>query len=407
MMRIDRQVDHVETAGRQSRLRVAVIDVAASSGGALSILQDFTSYLVSEDTGVDWVLFVSSDVISSSVPWVRIVHTPWPKRNIVARLLWELIGARLAVDRAGVDGILSMQNMTVIGCALPQVVYVHQPLPFGTWMHWSMWRRSETELALRARFQKPLILHSVRVAQRTIVQTQWMKKAVAEAAHVSLERIAVVWPVTANRGINSPGSVSSYAESTPDFFFPAAPVQYKDHESLLQAVRILRDEEIAHTVLLTVAGNENSCARHIALEAKALGQAIVLAGQLPREQILELYTRSILVFPSRLETFGIPLLEARQAGGWIVASDTPFAREILEGYSRVVFSRPGCPAELAKNMQAVWQCSHDPKMVHQIASDHQSASGVAGGWRDLVSIVGSVVRTAQLSASNENRRPLR
>src|SRR5450756_2272223 len=75
MTHIGQQVDHAKSASGQSRLRVAVIDVAASSGGALSILQDFTCYLTSKNTGVDWVLFVSSDAISSRVPWVRIVHT--------------------------------------------------------------------------------------------------------------------------------------------------------------------------------------------------------------------------------------------------------------------------------------------------------------------------------------------
>jgi glycosyltransferase involved in cell wall biosynthesis len=381
--------------------------VAASSGGALTILQDFTDYLVSKDTGVDWVLFVSSDVISSSVPWVHIMHTPWPKWSIVARFLWEMVGARLAVERAGVDGILSMQNMTVVGCSLPQVVYVHQSLPFATWMHWSVWRWSETELALRARVQKPLILHSVRVAQRTIVQTQWMKKAVAEATHVSTERIVVVRPAIGGRIANSSCGISGYTGSIPDFFLPAAPVKYKDHESLLRAVRILQDEGIPRTVLLTIKGNENSCARHIAVEAKALGGAVILAGQLPREQILGLYSRSILVFPSRLETFGLPLLEARQAGGWIVASDTPFAREILEGYSRVVFSRPCSPRNLAESMQVAWHSSRDDRPWHPIESDHQDVSGVAGGWGDVVSLVTSVVRTAKLSASSEKGRLLR
>jgi glycosyltransferase involved in cell wall biosynthesis len=152
---------------------------------------------------------------------------------------------------------------------------------------------------------------------------------------------------------------------------------------------------------LTVKGDENSCARHIAEEVKALGRVVVLAGQLPREQILGLYRCSILVFPSLLETFGLPLLEARQAGGWIVASDTPFAREILDGYSRAYFSKPHSPEDLARSMQAAWQCSRDPNMEHQIESDHQAILGMVSGWRDLASVVNSVVRTAKARVSSE------
>lgn len=42
-----------------------------------------------------------------------------------------------------------------------------------------------------------------------------------------------------------------------------------------------------------------------------------------------MYAKSILVFPSHIETLGLPLLEARAAGCRIVASDIAAAREAL------------------------------------------------------------------------------
>jgi len=50
-----------------------------------------------------------------------------------------------------------------------------------------------------------------------------------------------------------------------------------------------------------------------------------------------MYAKSILVFPSYVESFGLPLLEAKLTGTYIIASDTPFCREILNGYDNVEF----------------------------------------------------------------------
>lgn len=46
---IDRHVDHAKTVSILSRPRVVVVDIAAYSGGALSILKDFTDYLALQD----------------------------------------------------------------------------------------------------------------------------------------------------------------------------------------------------------------------------------------------------------------------------------------------------------------------------------------------------------------------
>ena len=50
-----------------------------------------------------------------------------------------------------------------------------------------------------------------------------------------------------------------------------------------------------------------------------------------------MYAKSILVFPSYVESFGLPLLEAKLTETYIIASDTPFCREILNEYDKVEF----------------------------------------------------------------------
>ncbi len=59
------------------------------------------------------------------------------------------------------------------------------------------------------------------------------------------------------------------------------------------------------------------------------GIAIHNLGQLPRDQVLELYTKSrALIFPSTLESFGLPLIEAQHMGVPILAPEADYVRDV-------------------------------------------------------------------------------
>ena len=76
-------------------------------------------------------------------------------------------------------------------------------------------------------------------------------------------------------------------------------------------------------------------------------------GRIPHAQVEALYRDSVLVFPSYIETVGLPMLEARRHGRHIIASDRPFSREVLAGYPNAEFFDPFDPAALARAMLRV------------------------------------------------------
>ena len=62
-------------------------------------------------------------------------------------------------------------------------------------------------------------------------------------------------------------------------------------------------------------------------------------GSIPYEELLTYYKRcNGLLFPSKLESFGLPLVEAAIFGVPVIAADLPYAREVLEGYEGVQFA---------------------------------------------------------------------
>ena len=60
-------------------------------------------------------------------------------------------------------------------------------------------------------------------------------------------------------------------------------------------------------------------------------------GTLDYAEVIGMYEKSVLLFPSYVETFGLPLKEARTVGAPILAADMPFSREILDGYDKVKY----------------------------------------------------------------------
>ena len=70
-----------------------------------------------------------------------------------------------------------------------------------------------------------------------------------------------------------------------------------------------------------------------------------------REQMAQRYSESILLFPSYLETVGLPLLEAKQYGAPIIASDCAYAHETVGEYENVSYFSAMRGEELAAQME--------------------------------------------------------
>ena len=120
------------------------------------------------------------------------------------------------------------------------------------------------------------------------------------------------------------------------FFYPAAAFSYKNHAVILDALAQLRDEPRIRAVF-TLSGTENQQARMLREDAEARNLPIDWVGGLTQREVFEQYTRSVLLFPSTIETAGLPLLEARLHRAPVIAADLEYAREALEGHDEASF----------------------------------------------------------------------
>lgn len=315
-------------------MRIVVNNIAASTGGAMTVLRDFYRCVCENDSENEWI-FLLADKYFEETDNVKIIAMPEVKKSGVKKLLFDFVTGRKFISALEPDVVFSMQNIITFGLKAPQVVYVHQSIPFQGAKHFSFLKNDERKLAVIQHWIGAIIKKSAQKSNKVIVQTQWMREAVCRLCRIPADAVSVVMPQVKPFEIDG---VPAFDETV--FFYPTAPALYKNNAAVYAACDRLERNGLDFSVTLTLP-RERSSGR------------VTCVGRLPYNEVVAYYHNATLVFPSYIETFGYPLAEARQAGTIVLASDTAFSREVLDGYPNAYFFDPFQPQELADLMERV------------------------------------------------------
>ena len=308
--------------------RIVVYDVAASASGALSVLNDFHAEVRNyRDKSIKWTFIISTPQLEETGN-IKVIRVPWVKKNWLCRLFFDYFIAPRIVKRERPDRIFSLQNTIVPNTDVGQVLYLHQPLPF---VEYKFTLFASPLFWVYQNIVARFIYSSVKRAGKVIVQTHWMKDACIEKTGIDSEKIMVIPPVIDI----VPKKFFAYENmDIPTFIYPATPLVYKHHKVIIEACKQLVQEGITNfRVIFTMTGTENKLARKLKAESEKYNLPIQFVGVLERDELFEWYSKAILLFPSYIETFGMPLLEAKMHKTPIITNDTPFANEILSSNS--------------------------------------------------------------------------
>jgi len=332
-------------------MRIAVIDVAAESGGALSVLRDFLSY-VSElnDEKNEYFVFVSKEVEIVN-PHIHYILKPEIKRSWISRLKWERVGALKELDELNIDVVFSLQNTALFSKKRKQIVYFHNVLLLEPKTKYSLWKKAERLYGIYTRVIAPYTLNSLKNADVVICQTNTVKneiqrrlpgtEAVAVNPNVSVEDAYLATAVRPIKG----------------FLYPTAPVPFKRIEETVACVRENKDwfDENHLEFLITVNGSENAYAQTVYAQAQGIS-CIRFIGYQKRETILALYRDHALLINSELESFPLPFQEAELVGAPVIAADYPYAQEILANTEGAAIYRKHDTHDMFEKMK--WALSH-------------------------------------------------
>ncbi|MDD3412657.1 MAG: glycosyltransferase [Lachnospiraceae bacterium] len=333
-------------------MRILVNDIAASKTGALSILTDFYEYVKLYDKENEWIFLIGGPFIEET-DRIKVIIMERVKSSQKNRLKFDLIQGSRFIKKYQPDVVFSLQNTLTRGNIynsngdkIPEILYVHQPLGFQKWKKFSFFKSEEREYAIYQYLIGAMIDASVKKADRVIVQTAWMKEAVIRKTLIAPDKIENILP-----NIPDLSSYKKEGEHNPkQFFFPSGEILYKNHECILKASRLLNQRGITdYKVFFTLKSLEDVTKRVY----EDNHDNIHWMGRISREEVFSFYNTSTLIFPSYIETFGVPLAEARQMNTLILASDCPFCHEVLDGYENAYFFNPFKEQELSQLMEHV------------------------------------------------------
>lgn len=117
-----------------------------------------------------------------------------------------------------------------------------------------------------------------------------------------------------------------------DFLYVASGDPHKNHRRLVEAWCLLAFEGLFPSLCLTISEKDSpDLSFWINEKKKQYGLSLDNLGIISYEQMKQLYGQvRALIYPSTFESFGLPLIEARQAGLAILAAEMDYVRDLLD-----------------------------------------------------------------------------
>ena len=326
----------------EARLKhVVVSGINIDSGGALSVLRDCLSATREFTATHRFTALVHDARVLEGLP-TRIEHRAFPrsKRSWLLRLWYEYVAFRKLSRELEATLWLSLHDVTPTVSAEYRAVYCHNPAPFHRLRVSDLWLAPKL-VAFRLLY--PFVYaHDIQANDAVIVQQDWMRSEFVR--RYGVRNVVVARPHVPNDPLPSTPTVAG------EFIYPCFPRVFKNVETACRAFASL--EDTGARLILTLSGKENAYARRLHRRFSRI-RSIEFAGRKSREEVSELYGRACaLVFPSTLETWGLPLSEFRRTGKPVFAADLPYAHESLAGYDQASFFDPTSHEALAHELRS-------------------------------------------------------
>lgn len=331
-----------------ARRNVVISAVNIRRGGTLTVLRDCLRYLSGRED-----LHVTALVHSRALcdyPGIDYIEIPWSIEGWGKRLKCEYVTMKgISEKLPETDLWLSLHDTTPNVVAKRQAVYCQTSFPFLKVRARDF--LMDKKIPLFALFTKYAYKKNVRRNRYLIVQQRWLRDGLSKMLRVDRSRFIVAPPAFEAPEIKD----TSALEPIPVFLYPAAPDCHKNFELLCEAAKRLERKLGADSfrVVLTVDGKEN---RYTGWLRKNWGdvRSVDFHGFMSKEELYAYYGKAAcLVFPSRVETWGLPISEFKPAGKPMLLADLPYAHESASGASTVSFFDVKDAEDLAHQMELV------------------------------------------------------
>lgn len=344
---------------------IVISAVNLRKGGTLTILRnclEYLSALVQESDAYRVVALVHKKELAD-YPGIEYIELPWTVKSWLLRLWCEYVTMhRLSKRLSPVYLWLSLHDTTPNVKAERRAVYCHNPFPFYPWK----WK----ELLLNYRivcfawFSKYIYRTNLHKNYRVLVQQQWIRDEFITMFHLPLKKIIVTLPAPVNSKPCKDRADNLSKVYT--FLYPSYGDIHKNFELLCRAAALLEEEigKRKFKVILTLSGVENKYTQWLYKEWGKT-ESLEFAGFMDRKRLYRTYAQAdCLVFPSKVETWGLPISEYAEFGKPMLLADLPYAHETAAGSKQTAFFAPDDMKKLKEYMKQL--VSHDTAFLFAV-----------------------------------------
>ncbi|KAF0165479.1 MAG: group 1 glycosyl transferase [Rhodocyclaceae bacterium] len=244
--------------------------------------------------------------------------------SVFSRLSSEIAIWRLTSKNRNAT-LLCFGNLPpLLPCDARVIVYFHTVLYFRKFGKYVSGFRSKAK-----RFVESAWIRSrLGTVDHVYVQSSFVKECLCREFGMGDKSVTVLPFVDLKNLKSGPSQARNPSESR--FFYPALGTPHKNHKLLVDAWILLARQNIFPLLVLTIDARFESLLAYLEKARLESNLRIVNLGLISHEEVLnQLMLSQAMIFPSLSESFGLPLLEARENDVPVISGELDYVRDIL------------------------------------------------------------------------------
>ena len=337
--------------------KIVISGINMTEGGIFTILDNCLNQIEIYNKALNYeIVALVADKSRFNYENITYIEFPKSKKNWLFRLYYEYFYFKKLSKKLKPEIWLSLHDISPNIISKKRFVYCHNPNIFykPSFLEW----RLDPKMGIFYLFYSYLYKKNIKKNKAVFVQQNWIKSEFEN--RFKLDNVQVSKPIIE---IEYSEEKLILDNSKIHFFYPSFPRTFKNFEIIYEAMNYLKPDVLEKiNIHLTLdEKNANKYTKHL-LRKYGNHKNNILTGLLTKNQMLNYYDSiDCLIFPSKLETWGLPISEAKFYKKPIFLAKLEYAKETIGDYENVSFFDIDNPQELAQlitdfvNKQIVFQ----------------------------------------------------
>ncbi|MFY7811053.1 MAG: glycosyltransferase, partial [Flavobacterium sp.] len=318
---------------------IVISGINMTNSGLKTVLHDclFQFSLINKDNSYDIIAFVPEQF---NFPNINYILLPLSKKSWFLRIYYEFVYFYFFSKNKNIDIWISLHDISPNIKAQKKFTYFHNAIPFYKaqkldWLY-------DFKIALFSKFYIYLYKINSKNLTNIIVQQQFIKNLFEKKG---FKNILVAKPIVKTNDIYSSFELDN---NVIKLIYPSEPKVFKNHILIAEALKLLpKNIQNQIVIYITFTKETNKFSKYFYKKYNYL-PSLKFLGWLSKNELYEYYQGvDALLFPSKIETWGLPISEIQQFNQPILISNLEYAKESVGDYDKVIFFNPENPKELA------------------------------------------------------------